>query len=160
METLRNWGTECVGYTERTSVGNNECSSVCLHSVVLVLVHLWLWWQSVWKNREMGDLSDFERGQVVGARLTRASPTKTATLLGISRATVSEVMSADTNHGKTTSAKKNSGRKSALTEADRRTSRRTVSKTQLLQHRWQQNWPPKSCLHIIPVLTSPVHNFT
>jgi hypothetical protein len=39
METLRNSGTEivCVGYTERTSVGNNECFySICLHSVVLV----------------------------------------------------------------------------------------------------------------------------
>jgi transposase len=52
--------------------------------------------------------------------------TKTATLLGVSRATVSKVMSAYTNHGKTTSAKRNSGRKSTLTERDRRTLRRTV----------------------------------
>jgi hypothetical protein len=29
----------CVGYIERTSVGNTECSAVCLHSVVLVSVH-------------------------------------------------------------------------------------------------------------------------
>jgi hypothetical protein len=46
MEPLRNWGIEfvCIGYIERTSVGNTECrSSICLHSVVLVLVHLWLW---------------------------------------------------------------------------------------------------------------------
>jgi ribosomal protein L18 len=42
--------------------------------------------------------------------------------------TVSEVMSAHTNHGKTTSAKRNSGRKSTLTEGDRRTLRRIVSK--------------------------------
>jgi hypothetical protein len=28
-----------VGYTERTSDGNTECSSVCLHSVALVSVH-------------------------------------------------------------------------------------------------------------------------
>jgi hypothetical protein len=30
----------CVGYIERTSVGNTECcSSICLHSVVLISVH-------------------------------------------------------------------------------------------------------------------------
>jgi hypothetical protein len=57
----------------------------------------------------MGDLSDFERGQIFGARLAGASVTKTVTLLGVSRATVSEVMSAYTNNGKTTSAKRNSG---------------------------------------------------
>jgi transposase len=64
----------------------------------------------------MGDLSDFERGQIVGARLAGASMTKTATSLDVSRATVSKVMLAYTNHGKTTSAKMNSGRKSTLTE--------------------------------------------
>jgi hypothetical protein len=51
----------------------------------------------------MGDLSDFEGGQSVGVRLAGASLTKTATLLGVSRATVSKVMLAYTNHGKTTS---------------------------------------------------------
>jgi predicted transcriptional regulator len=35
--------------------------------------------------------------------------TKTATLLGVSRAIVSEVMSAYMSHGKTTSAKRNNG---------------------------------------------------
>jgi hypothetical protein len=52
----------------------------------------------------MGDLSDFERGQIVGARLAGASVIKTATLLAVSRATVSKIMLAYTNHGKTTLA--------------------------------------------------------
>jgi transposase len=73
-------------------------------------------------------LSDFERGQIVDMRLVGASVTKTDTLLGVSRATVSKVMLAYTYHGKTTSAKRNSGRKSTPTERDRRTLRRIVSK--------------------------------
>jgi transposase len=71
----------------------------------------------------MGDLSDFEIVPFVGTRSAGASVTKTATLLGVPRATVYKVMSAYTNHGKTTSAKRNSGRKSTLTERDRRTPR-------------------------------------
>jgi hypothetical protein len=59
---------------------------------------------------------------------------KTVTLLGVSRA---KVMSAYTNHEKTTSAKRNSGRKSTLKERDRRTLWRMVSK--LLQQRWQDS---------------------
>jgi hypothetical protein len=39
-----------------------------------------------------------------------ASVIKTATLLGVSRANISEVMSAYMNHGKTMSAKRNSGK--------------------------------------------------
>jgi hypothetical protein len=39
----------------------------------------------------MGYFSDFERGQIVGALLAGASVTKTATLLGVSRTTVSKV---------------------------------------------------------------------
>jgi transposase len=56
------------------------------------------------------------RGQIVSARLAGASVTKIATLfvLGKSRATVSKVMLEYTNHGKRTSAKRNSGRKSTL----------------------------------------------
>jgi transposase len=75
----------------------------------------------------MGDLSDFERGQIINVRLAASSVTKTDTL-GVSRATVSKVMSAYTNHGKTASAKRKSGRKLNLTERDRRTLRRIASK--------------------------------
>jgi hypothetical protein len=55
----------------------------------------------------MGDLSDFERVQIVGTRLAGSSVAKTATLLDVYRATVSEVMSAYMNHGKTTSVGEN-----------------------------------------------------
>jgi hypothetical protein len=55
--------------------------------------------------------------------------TKTAILLGVSRATVSEVRSAFTNHGKTTSTKRNNERrKLTLTEGDHGTLRKIVSK--------------------------------
>jgi hypothetical protein len=40
----------------------------------------------------MADFSDFQRGQFVGALLAVASVSKTATLLAVSRATVSKVM--------------------------------------------------------------------
>jgi hypothetical protein len=76
----------------------------------------------------MGDLSDVERGHAVGARLAGVSVTKTPMLLDILRVTFSKIMLAYTNDGKTTSAKRNSGRKSTLTERDRRTLRRIFSK--------------------------------
>jgi transposase len=58
--------------------------------------------------------------------LAGASVTKTDTLLGASRATVSKVMSAYMNHGRATLAKRNSGQKSTLTETDCCTLRRIV----------------------------------
>jgi hypothetical protein len=68
----------------------------------------------------MGDFTDFERGQIVGMRLTRPSMRKTAcTLLGVSRVIVSKVMSTYMNHGKTISMKRNSASKSTLAESDR-----------------------------------------
>jgi len=78
---------------------------------------------------------DFQRGEIVG--LARTSVTKTATLLGVSRAAVSKVVTAYTNHGKTLPSKKNSGRKPKLSERDRRNLKRIVSKkiTKLLRHR-------------------------
>jgi hypothetical protein len=48
----------------------------------------------------MGDLSNFERGQIVGVCLAGASVTKIATLLDVLRATVFKVMSAYMIHGK------------------------------------------------------------
>jgi hypothetical protein len=66
----------------------------------------------------MRDLSDFERGQSIGAHLAGASVTETAVLVGVLRVIVSKLMWAYKNHGKTKSVKRNSGRKSTLTERD------------------------------------------
>jgi transposase len=84
---------------------------------------------------EMGDMSDFERGQIVDARLAGASVTRTNTLLGVSIVTICKVMSAYTYHGKIISARTNSGRNSTLTDRDRRTLKRAVlKKIRELQH--------------------------
>jgi hypothetical protein len=58
---------------------------------------------------------------IAGVRLAGAPATKTAILLGISRATDPKVTLAYTNDRKTTSAKRNSRRKSTFTERDRHT---------------------------------------
>jgi predicted transcriptional regulator len=57
----------------------------------------------------MGDFSDFKRREIVGACLSGASVIKKATLLGVSRAAVSKVVTAYINHGKISSAKRSSG---------------------------------------------------
>jgi transposase len=74
----------------------------------------------------MGNLSDFQRGQIVGAHFDGAYVTKTATLLGVSREAVSKVTMAYTNHGKTSSAKSNSGQKPKLSESDCHTLKETL----------------------------------
>jgi len=76
----------------------------------------------------MGDPPEFQRGQIVGARLAGASVTKTATLLDVSRAAVSKVMMTHTNHGNTSSANRKRGRKPKLSKRERRTLNMIVSK--------------------------------
>jgi transposase len=63
------------------------------------------------KNWIIGDLFGFQRVYIYVACLGGVSVTKAATLFGVSRATVSNVMSAYMNRGKTTSARKGTGRK-------------------------------------------------
>jgi len=67
----------------------------------------------------MGELSHFQRGQIVGSHLAAASVRKMATLLGVSRTAVYKVMTAHTNHRKTSSAKRNSSSTPKLSERDR-----------------------------------------
>jgi predicted transcriptional regulator len=59
--------------------------------------------------------------------LAGASVTRTATLLGVSRVAVSKVMMTYTNHGRTSSAKRISGRKPKLSKRDRRRLKKIVS---------------------------------
>ena len=56
------------------------------------------------------DLPDFEKGQIVDACMAGASITKTAELLGFSRATISRTMSEFEKHGKTSNNQSSSGR--------------------------------------------------
>ena len=84
----------------------------------------------------MGDLSDFQRQQIVGARFASASVNKGAILLGVSIAAVSKAMTAHKNHGKTSSAKRNTDRKPKRSERDRCTlSGLSLKIIELLQQR-------------------------
>ena len=76
----------------------------------------------------MGDLSDFQMGQIVDARMVGATVTETAQLFGISSDTVSQVMTAYEKEEKTSSAKVKSGGSSSLFERDRRTLNHIVRK--------------------------------
>jgi len=88
----------------------------------------------------MGDFSDFQRGQIVGVLLAGVHITKMATLLGVSRAAFSKVVTTYTNHGKTSSAKRNSDWKLKQSERHRLTLKTIGSKNhKVLQQRWQQN---------------------
>ncbi|CAL1270850.1 unnamed protein product [Larinioides sclopetarius] len=67
----------------------------------------------------MSDLSNFQSGQIVAARLAGANVTETSQLLGASRGTASKVMTVCTQHGNTISTKQNSGRNKKLSKRDR-----------------------------------------
>ena len=58
----------------------------------------------------MRDLTDFEKGQIVDARMAGASITKTAELLRFSRPTLSRTMSEFEKHDKTSNNRSSSSR--------------------------------------------------
>jgi predicted transcriptional regulator len=60
----------------------------------------------------MVDFSDFQRGQIVDAKLGGASVTKMANLLRVSRAAVSRGMMKYTNHGISSSSSSSTNRNS------------------------------------------------
>jgi hypothetical protein len=67
----------------------------------------------------MGNWFDFQRRLIVGARLGGETVIKPATVLGVSTAAVPKVTVSYTDHGKTPSAKRNSGQRPKLPERDR-----------------------------------------
>ncbi len=66
----------------------------------------------------MSELSDFRKGQIMGACLTGASVNLTAQLFGVLETTVFMIMNAYTKHGKTSLEKKNSGQKQKVNDRD------------------------------------------
>ena len=83
----------------------------------------------------MPDLSDYKRGQIVGARKASVSLTKTAESFGVVKTTVSKLISAFET-GQTSALKQNSRRKQKLSDVDRRTFTRIVTRN-------HQNTAPK-----------------
>jgi len=60
---------------------------------------------SLYESTAKWETSQIFRGQIVDAHLVGASVTKTATLLGVSRAAVTRVLTTYTNHGRTSSTR-------------------------------------------------------
>ena len=66
----------------------------------------------------MANLSEFKRGQIVGARMAGARVTKTAELFCVVRSNVLKVTTAFEKEGKNSSLKQNPGKKQTLSDRD------------------------------------------
>ena len=100
----------------------------------------------------MPNLSNFERGQIVGAR-AGASVTESPRMQGVLRGTVSQVMTVFERERKTSSAKHRFGRKSKLSERDRRILNQIVRKD-------RKNSVPKITAEFNKYLQNPVSTTT
>ena len=67
----------------------------------------------------MSELTEFELGQIVGARVVGASVPKVAEVFGVSLGTVSKIMTAYRRTGKTASDRHQCGQKCVLSDQDR-----------------------------------------
>ncbi|GFW62472.1 transposable element Tcb1 transposase [Trichonephila clavipes] len=76
----------------------------------------------------MTDLSEFEKGMIVGMRCAGCSVTETAIYLGRARSTVSAIMTAYKKCRNVTSGKHSSGQKRKLTDRDKRVLTRIVAR--------------------------------
>jgi transposase len=74
----------------------------------------------------MANLSDFHRGQMVGARMTGACVTETSRTLDVPSGTVTKEMTTFERKGKTSTTKQRFGSKSKLSERNRRYLNRIV----------------------------------
>ena len=74
------------------------------------------------------DLTEFQRGVIVGASLAGASLSKTAEICNVSKSSAYNVLSAYCKRGKTTSDKTNCGRKRKLSQRDASVLKIIVSK--------------------------------
>ena len=77
---------------------------------------------------KMANLSDFKKGQIVGARVAGARVIQTTELFGVARNAVLKVMTAFEKEGKTSSLKQYSRRKQKLSDRDCQTLMQIVRK--------------------------------
>lgn len=119
----------CVGCTERTSaVSTLRYCFVCLRCVVQVSMHYILCLVTLRiKVLQNGRLVKFSKHTDCKWAFSCSICHQNGHIITYIQASVSEVMTANTYHGKMSSAKRNGGRKPKLSDRDRRTLKRIVS---------------------------------
>ncbi|GFX18655.1 uncharacterized protein TNCV_3311161 [Trichonephila clavipes] len=96
-------------------------------------------------------LSKLKSGIIIGAQLAGASESRTTNLVGISKTTVSRIITAYTKLSKVSSVNHSNGRVRAVVPTRRRTARATIDLLKdtlgdrLISRFGPVNWPPRSC---------------